>query len=183
MPTLVMLSPEVAEDKAPDKIEICLIRKDGTRGKSEIQLTRAAPCADDEDEEFVMKGECDRLIVLRVMSPPEAEVLFHGDGHAAWAQAQAIEEQTGARKITLRALRQIAEANPGRRLRRHIRSVGYIYERITPGGYVSVDDRRSLGSIVKNLNALSEEMKRRCSRDDDTEIEKLLRLARLGTDI
>jgi hypothetical protein len=56
-----------------------------------------------------MNGDCDRLIVLRIVSPHEAEIAFDLDGHEAWTQARKP-AKNGQRVITFARLRQIALA-------------------------------------------------------------------------
>ena len=50
---------------------------------------------------------CDRLLVLRVVTPQEAEVVYHGCGRSAWEFAGAI-QKNGQRRISLTKLRAIA---------------------------------------------------------------------------
>ncbi|MCX7584884.1 DUF6998 domain-containing protein [Phenylobacterium sp. 58.2.17] len=52
---------------------------------------------------------CERLIVLQIISPTEAEVVFDGDGDAAWLLAGPI-QKNGQRAISLAKLRQLALA-------------------------------------------------------------------------
>jgi hypothetical protein len=54
-----------------------------------------------------MYADCDRLIVLRIVSPEEAEVVYDGPGAPAWAAAGSM-QKTGQRKIGLAKLRGIA---------------------------------------------------------------------------
>ena len=55
-----------------------------------------------------MFADCDRLIVLRVMSPEEAEVVYDVLGAPIWAAAGSM-QKNGQRKIRLSKLRAIAE--------------------------------------------------------------------------
>ena len=57
-----------------------------------------------------MFADCERLIVLRIASPEEAEVVYDGPGAPAWAAAGSM-QKNGQRKISLTRLRAIA-ANP-----------------------------------------------------------------------
>ena len=50
---------------------------------------------------------CDRLLVLKVVNPEEAEVLYDGPGEPAWQQAGAM-QKNGQRKVSLAKLRSIA---------------------------------------------------------------------------
>ena len=56
-----------------------------------------------------MYADCDRLIVLRIVSPEEAEVVYDGPGAPAWAAAGA-KQKNGQRKIGLTKLRAITPA-------------------------------------------------------------------------
>jgi hypothetical protein len=51
---------------------------------------------------------CDRLVVLRVVSPEEAEIVYDGIGEPAWEQAGAM-GKNGQRRISIRRLAAIAE--------------------------------------------------------------------------
>ena len=50
---------------------------------------------------------CDRLLVLRVVNPQEAEVVYDGCGRSAWELAGAM-QKNGQRRISLAKLRAIA---------------------------------------------------------------------------
>jgi hypothetical protein len=52
---------------------------------------------------------CERLIVLQIISPAEAEVVFDGDGNAAWLLAGPI-QKNGQRVVSLAKLRRLALA-------------------------------------------------------------------------
>lgn len=52
---------------------------------------------------------CARLVVLKVVSPTEAEIVFDGDGARAWEQAGKM-GKNGQRQISLSRLRRIAAA-------------------------------------------------------------------------
>jgi hypothetical protein len=56
-----------------------------------------------------MYADCDRLIVLRIVSPEEAEVVYDGPGAPAWAAAGS-KQKNGQRKIGLTKLRAITPA-------------------------------------------------------------------------
>jgi hypothetical protein len=58
---------------------------------------------------IAMYADCDRLVVLRVLSPHEAEIVYDGDGAPAWAQAGNM-AKNGQRTIRLAKLRAIAAA-------------------------------------------------------------------------
>ncbi len=50
---------------------------------------------------------CDRLVVLRIVSPVEAEVVFDGDGEPAWNLAGGM-QKNGQRVISLAKLRKLS---------------------------------------------------------------------------
>jgi hypothetical protein len=52
-------------------------------------------------------GCCDRLVVLRIVSPEEAEIVYDGPGEPAWAAAGKL-AKNGQRVISLAKLRQLA---------------------------------------------------------------------------
>jgi hypothetical protein len=56
-----------------------------------------------------MFADCERLIVLRIVSPEEAEVVNDGPGALIWAAAGSM-QKNGQRKISLTKLRSIAAA-------------------------------------------------------------------------
>lgn len=49
---------------------------------------------------------CDRLVVLRVITPEQAEIVYDGPGEPAWTQAGPI-QKNGQRKISLAKLAKI----------------------------------------------------------------------------
>jgi hypothetical protein len=50
---------------------------------------------------------CDRLVVLRVVSPQEAEIVYDGDGRPAWDEAGPI-GRNGQRRVSIKRLAAIA---------------------------------------------------------------------------
>lgn len=56
-----------------------------------------------------MYATCDRLVVLRVVSPEEAEIVYDGPGRPAWEHAGKI-GKNGQRVVSLACLRAIAIA-------------------------------------------------------------------------
>lgn len=56
---------------------------------------------------------CVRLVVLRVVSPNEAEIIYDGPGEPVWNAAGKVQEN-GQRTITLSKLRKLASAIPER---------------------------------------------------------------------
>lgn len=54
-----------------------------------------------------MYADCDRLVVLRVVSPSEAEIVYDGPGAPAWAAAGTM-QKNGQRSVRLSKLRSIA---------------------------------------------------------------------------
>jgi hypothetical protein len=59
-----------------------------------------------------MYAECLRLVVLRVVSPEEAEIVYDGEGAAAWASAGKV-GKNGQRVVSLAKLRALAEGRQG----------------------------------------------------------------------
>lgn len=59
-----------------------------------------------------MSATCTRLVVLKVVSPTEAEIVFDDDGAAAWTAA-GKPGKNGLRTISLRKLRGIADGTAG----------------------------------------------------------------------
>ena len=60
-----------------------------------------------------MYGGCVRLIVLRIVSPEEAEVVYDGPGEPVWTKANTTDTplpKNGQRSISLKTLRAIADA-------------------------------------------------------------------------
>jgi len=55
-----------------------------------------------------MYAECVRLVVLRVVSPEQAEIVYDGPGQPAWARAGKI-GKNGQRVVSLAKLRAIAQ--------------------------------------------------------------------------
>lgn len=53
-----------------------------------------------------MHAECTRLVVLRVASPEEAEIVYDGPGWSAWEAAGKM-GKNGQRAVTLSKLRQL----------------------------------------------------------------------------
>lgn len=52
-------------------------------------------------------GDCERLVVLRIVSPEEAEIVYDGPGAAAWACAGRV-MKNGQRNVSLAKLRALA---------------------------------------------------------------------------
>lgn len=73
--------------------------------------------ADGRDVQIKMTGgrsvslyaTCDRLVVLRVLSPEEAEIVYDGPGAPVWEAAGAM-QKNGQRPISLAKLRAVREA-------------------------------------------------------------------------
>jgi len=59
-----------------------------------------------------MYAECERLVVLRVVSPAEAEIVYDGEGARAWASA-GKPGKNGQRVVSLTKLRSIAGESKG----------------------------------------------------------------------
>ena len=60
-----------------------------------------------------MYATCDRLVVLRVVSPEEAEIVYDGPGQPVWEKA-GKKGKNGQRVITLSRLRAIATTTHSR---------------------------------------------------------------------
>jgi len=71
-------------------------------GNVEIKLTAGRRVA--------LYACCERLIVLRIVSPKEAEVVYDGPGRPAW-RAAGRKQKNGQRAISLHALRALASRN------------------------------------------------------------------------
>jgi len=54
-----------------------------------------------------MYDTCERLVVLRIVSPHEAEIVYDGPGEVAWRNAGAM-AKNGQRRISLSRLRALA---------------------------------------------------------------------------
>jgi hypothetical protein len=61
---------------------------------------------------IAMRAECIRLVVLRVVSPEEAEIVYDGPGAPAWACAG--KERNGQRVVSLTRLRALADQSKNR---------------------------------------------------------------------
>ncbi len=61
---------------------------------------------------IAMYSECVRLVVLRVVSPEEAEIVYDGSGAPAWGCAGKL-QKNGQRVVSLRKLRDLACERPG----------------------------------------------------------------------
>lgn len=55
---------------------------------------------------IAMYEPCDRLVVLRVVSPEEAEIVYDGPGGPAWEKA-GKRQKNGQRRVSLESLRSI----------------------------------------------------------------------------
>jgi hypothetical protein len=61
-----------------------------------------------------MRAECERLLVLRVVSPEEAEIVYYGSGAPAWNCA-GKKGTNGQRTVRLTKLRALGHQSEGRR--------------------------------------------------------------------
>jgi hypothetical protein len=61
-------------------------------------------------DSVAMYADCARLVVLRVVSPEEADIVYDGPGAAAWACAGKI-GKNGQRVVRLSKLRKLSEAD------------------------------------------------------------------------
>ncbi|MBA4012643.1 MAG: hypothetical protein C0481_12310 [Phenylobacterium sp.] len=73
---------------------------DQTGRQVQIKLTRGKSVA--------MYATCDRLVVLRIISNEEAEIVFDGEGEAAWAAAGPI-QKNGQRVVSLANLARLSD--------------------------------------------------------------------------
>jgi hypothetical protein len=73
---------------------------DGKGGDVQIKMTAGKSVA--------MYAECIRLVVLKVVSPEEAEIVYDGPGAPAWSAAGKI-GKNGQRVVSLSRLRALAE--------------------------------------------------------------------------
>ncbi len=70
-------------------------------GDVQIKMTAA--------DGIAMYGPCKRLVVLRVVSPEEAEIVFDGPGDVAWSRA-GKPQKNGQRVVSLAKLRSLDAA-------------------------------------------------------------------------
>jgi hypothetical protein len=70
-----------------------------TNGDVQIKLTAGNSVS--------MYADCSRLIVLRIVSPEQAEIVYDGPGAPAWAAAGSM-QKNGQRKVGLAKLKAIA---------------------------------------------------------------------------
>jgi Family of unknown function (DUF6998) len=61
---------------------------------------------------IAMHAECARLVVLRVLSPEEAEIVYDGPGKRAWECAS--KRRNGQRMVSLTRLRALASQHSNR---------------------------------------------------------------------
>ena len=66
-----------------------------TRGNVQIKITGGKSIA--------LRGECDHLIVLRFVSPQEAEIVYDGRGDLAWQLSGPL-QKNGQRTVSLSKL-------------------------------------------------------------------------------
>ncbi len=71
------------------------------QGDVQIKMTGGANVA--------LSATCNRLVVLKVMSPEEAEIVYDGPGEPAWSSAGKV-GKNGQRVVSLTKLRQIMAA-------------------------------------------------------------------------
>jgi hypothetical protein len=67
-----------------------------TRGKVQVKITAGRSVA--------MRGPCDHLIVLRIVSPQEAEIIYDGDGRWLWDSPSKL-QKNGQKQIALSTLK------------------------------------------------------------------------------
>jgi hypothetical protein len=76
---------------------------DAYDGNGDVQIKMTAGIS------VAMYATCTRLVVLRVVSPEEAEIIYDGPGEAAWASAGKM-GKNGQRVVSLSRLRKLAVA-------------------------------------------------------------------------
>jgi uncharacterized protein DUF6998 len=69
-----------------------------TRGDVEVKITGGRGVA--------LRGECNHLIVLKIVSPEEAEIVYDGPGAPMWKRAGPL-QRNGQRTISLSTLKTI----------------------------------------------------------------------------
>ena len=69
-----------------------------TNGQVQIKMTGG--------NQIAMYATCERLVVLRVIPPGEAEIVYDGSGEAAWSNARKL-GKNGQRVLSLARLRQL----------------------------------------------------------------------------
>jgi hypothetical protein len=79
-------------------------RHDGYDANGDVQIKMTA------GKSVAMYATCDRLVVLRIVSPKEAEIVYDGPGEPAWQQAGKM-GRNGQRVISLSRLRGIASGS------------------------------------------------------------------------
>ncbi len=82
---------------------------DGYDANGDVQIKMTA------GKSVAMYTECTRLVVLRVVSPEEAEIIYDGPGAPAWASAGKV-AKNGQRVVSLVKLRALAEGKDDRHL-------------------------------------------------------------------
>ena len=64
-------------------------------------------------DNVAMRAACVRLVVLRVVSPEEAEIVYEGRGEPAWACAG--KKRNGQRVVSLKKLRALVDQSETKR--------------------------------------------------------------------
>jgi hypothetical protein len=77
----------------------CHDAHDGNGGNVQIKMTSRKSVS--------MYSECERLVVLQVVSPSEAEIVYDGPGKGPWEQAGPM-AKNGQRSISLSKLRRFS---------------------------------------------------------------------------
>ena len=76
---------------------------DGFDANGDVQIKMTA------GKSVALYATCDRLVVLKVISPDEAEIVYDGPGEPAWSAAGKL-GKNGQRVVSLHRLRAIAES-------------------------------------------------------------------------
>jgi len=81
-------------------------RHDAHDANGDVQIKMTA------GNRVAMRSDCVRLVVLRVVSPEEAEIVYDGPGAPAWACAG--KEKNGQKVVSLSKLRALASQSKSR---------------------------------------------------------------------
>jgi hypothetical protein len=83
---------------------------DAFDGVSDVQIKLTAR------NRVALYASCVRLVVLRIVSPKEAEIIYDGCGKSAW-KAAGKKQKNGQRQISLSALTALADCSKAARRR------------------------------------------------------------------
>jgi hypothetical protein len=69
---------------------------------------------------------CDRLVVLRIASPEEAEIVYDGDGRPAWDESGPM-SRNGQRRVSIKKLAAIAAMQSTEKSKMGNRSINEVF--------------------------------------------------------